>query len=133
MQAEIFTLCDAATISSGKLNILGSFDTIRCEAFPSRHPQCAIACKIRFYDNESGGHRLTFKIIDPDGRDVIPHAEVRIGPFASGRGSETHMNIWYINGFPMDGPGEFFVDLLVDNSLVARCPLYVTKIDSLKA
>ena len=54
MQTEIFTLCDAATLDHGKLNILGSFDTIWARAFPLDHPMCAVACKLRFEMGEDG-------------------------------------------------------------------------------
>src|SRR5439155_356479 len=58
MQAEIFTLCDAATVTGGKLNILGSFDTIGAHTFPCNHPLCAVACKLRFDVGEEGGGEL---------------------------------------------------------------------------
>ncbi len=48
MQTAIFTLCDAATVAGGKLNILGSFDTIGADFFPCNHSLCAVACKLRF-------------------------------------------------------------------------------------
>ena len=38
MRLEIFTLCDAATDSVGKLNILGSFDTLWAREAPVSHP-----------------------------------------------------------------------------------------------
>jgi len=46
MNIETFLLCDAATDSMGKLNILGAFDTIGSPNFPLIHPQCSVAVSI---------------------------------------------------------------------------------------
>src|SRR4029453_14394429 len=71
MQAEIFTLCDAATVAGGKLNILGSFDTIGAHSFPCDHPLCAVACKIRFDAGEEGRHSIEIHFWDPEMRPVL--------------------------------------------------------------
>src|SRR5436309_2186087 len=71
MQTEIFTLCDAATVAGGKLNILGSFDTIGAHSFPCAHPLCAVACKLRFDAGEEGRHSLEIHFCDPDMRPVL--------------------------------------------------------------
>jgi len=42
MDVEIFALCDAATDSGGKLNILGAFDRVSTRQFPAVHPPCAL-------------------------------------------------------------------------------------------
>jgi len=71
MQTEIFALCDAATVAAGKLNILGSFDTIWAQSFPCNHPLCAVACKLRFDVGEEGRHFLEMHFCDPDMRPVL--------------------------------------------------------------
>ena len=52
MNIEVFSLCDAATIEGGKLNMLGAFDTIMAEKVPVVHPQCTIALRLRFNASE---------------------------------------------------------------------------------
>jgi hypothetical protein len=48
MNIEVYSLCDAATNDTGKLNLLGSFDTIRAKDMPVVHPQCSVALRVRF-------------------------------------------------------------------------------------
>ena len=38
MKVEIFALCDAATESQGKLNLLGTFDQLVAGSVPVVHP-----------------------------------------------------------------------------------------------
>ncbi len=53
MQTEIFAFCDAATVTAGKLNILGSFDggypgqQALCAAFRTLHHFAATAALIK--------------------------------------------------------------------------------------
>ena len=127
MQTEIFTIADAATITAGKLSMLGSFDHLGAASFPTRHSSCVVICKLRMDHHDSGRHTVQLRIIDPDGADVIPPAEsvidVNIGIDDSGH----HNHLWHIQGFPLPKPGTFYIDAIVDGSLLARTPLFVTQ------
>jgi hypothetical protein len=48
MTIQVAVLCDAATDYNGKLNLLGTFDTIYAPEMPMQHPQCAVAVRIAF-------------------------------------------------------------------------------------
>ncbi len=125
MNVEIFTLCDAATVSGGKLNILGSFDTIAAVAFPCQHPLCAIAIRIRFDLGEEGDHKFQVHFCDPDMRAVmkpmIQQASVQI----PNERSQTVTHIWNLLGFELKGAGEYYFELKVDRETPCRLPLYV--------
>ncbi len=54
MDIQIAILCDAATDNNGKLNILGTFDTIYSAQLPATHPQCSIALRMTFSKGEEG-------------------------------------------------------------------------------
>ena len=43
MQIQVAVICDAATETYGKLNLLGAFDAIHAQQLPWTHPQCSIA------------------------------------------------------------------------------------------
>ena len=58
MDIQIAALCDAATDSHGKLNILGTFDTINAGQLPAVHPQCSIALRLVFSKMEEGHKEL---------------------------------------------------------------------------
>src|SRR5262245_38204080 len=72
MDIQIAVLCDAATDSNGKLNILGTFDTIYSTQLPVVHPQCSIAIRMTFNKVEEGAHRVRLNFVDEDGKSVWP-------------------------------------------------------------
>ena len=72
MEIESFVLCDAATDYRGKLNILGTFDTINAGELPIIWPHCALALRIRFSKIEEGEHRVQISFMDEDGRSIMP-------------------------------------------------------------
>jgi uncharacterized membrane protein len=72
MDIQIAVLCDAATDSNGKLNILGTFDTIYSTQLPVVHPQCSIAIRMTFNKVEEGSHRVRLNFVDEDGKSVWP-------------------------------------------------------------
>ncbi|OLC27540.1 MAG: hypothetical protein AUH91_02690 [Verrucomicrobia bacterium 13_1_40CM_4_54_4] len=127
VQTEIFTLCDAATVAGGKLNVLGSFDTIGAQSFPCDHPLCAVACKLRFDVGEEGRHWLEMHFCDPDMRPVLKPIrqdfEIRI----PGHQSQTHIHIWQHLGFHLERLGDYYFELKVDGDTKSRIPLYVVQ------
>lgn len=129
MQVEIFTIADAATISGGKLNMLGSFDHLGAPEFPASHSSCVVICKVRFDHQDSGNHLMSLRIIDPDGRDVIPPATAEFNVAVEMDASAHHTHLWHIRGFPLPRPGVFYIDAIVGGSLLARTPLTVTHRD----
>ena len=126
MKIEIFTLCDAATDSGGKLNILGSFDHIWATKTPATHPLCAIAVKIRFSRIEEGNHRLKVTFADTDGKLVLPGLDaplaIRFGPEDSTVAANVVLMIQKIK---LETFGEYTIDLAIDGRHEASIPLYV--------
>ena len=78
MDIQIASLCDAATDSAGKLNILGTFDTINAAQVPAVHPQCSIALRIIFQKIEEGAHKLKLNFVDEDGHLVMPSIDIPV-------------------------------------------------------
>ncbi len=125
MQIEVFTIADAATISGGKLNLLGSFDRLMARQFPAQHHACVVVTKLRLSDDDSGHHELRIRIIDPDGNDVIQPAQARFSPQIEFGQSGHHTHLWHIHGFPIPKAGVFYIDAIVNGRLLARTPLFV--------
>ena len=130
MNTEIFTLCDAATIGGGKLNILGSFDTIWARKFPCDHAMCAVASKMRFDADEEGKHLLEITFSDPDMRPVLDPVrqefEIRMGDQLSA----THAHTQCYLGFHLEQAGDYYFELRVDGQTASRIPLYVRQMAS---
>src|SRR5437868_14037629 len=78
MEIQVAVLCDAAADYNGKLNLLGTFDTIFTKQMPALHPQCSIALRIIFQKIEEGAHKLKMNFVDEDGRFVMPSIDLPI-------------------------------------------------------
>ena len=76
MTIQIAVLCDAATDYHGKLNLLGTFDTIITSQLPAVHPQCSVALRISFSRIEEGSHKIKMNFVDEDGKLVMPSIDM---------------------------------------------------------
>ncbi len=127
MNVQVAVLCDAATDDNGKLNLLGAFDTILTPQLPAVHPQCSIALRITFYQEDEGQHKLRVNFVDADGRSIMPNFPPL--PLQVVLPEETHfvtrnfiVNMQHIK---FDQPGLYSVDVFVDDEQVASIPLFV--------
>ena len=129
MNVEIFTVCEAATDNQGKINILGTFDSIQGSALPVVRPHCAIAARLRFSKSEEGEHLIKINIVDEDGKPAVPPFEtkgdVRFGDIQ--RTSVAVNMILNLQGLKFASFGEYAVDLAVDGRHAASLPLVVSK------
>ncbi len=130
MKVELFVLCDAATEYQGKLNILGTFDSIWAKKIPAVHPHCAIAIRLRFSKIEEGEHKIKINIIDEDGTKVIPplDAVVKVQFTRTPLASVSTNMILNIHGLKVQKFGEYAIDLFIDEKHEASLPLYVNQV-----
>ncbi len=126
MQLEVFSLCDAATVGAGKLNLLGVFDTIWARKMPVVHPQCTVALRVRFYASEGNKHNVSVKLIDVDGKHVVPptNGDIKIQHPKGQRSSSTNL-IFNIQGLKLEKYGEYSIDLAVGGRSVSSLPFFV--------
>ena len=126
MNVEAFVLCDAATDSQGKLNILGAFDTLFVQNLPAVHPHCAVAARLRWERIEGEDHKLAIHIINQDGKGVIPPLEgnIKVG-FPHDETTAVTNIILNLQGLKLESFSEHSVDLVIDSKHEASLPLYV--------
>ena len=126
MNVQVAVLCDAATDSGGKLNILGAFDTIHAAQLPAVHPQCSIALRVTFEGGEEGAHKLQLTFVNDDGQSVFPGMEI---PVQIALPEESHFVtcnfVVNIQQLKFDAPGNYSVDLVLDGKPQASIPLLV--------
>jgi energy-converting hydrogenase Eha subunit A len=129
MNIDIFTLCDAATDSQGKLNILGAFDTIFAQQFPAVHLQCALAMRIRFVPIEVGDHQVVIHIVNQDGVFVLPPIQgtMRVQFKPEDRFATANL-ILGIQALRLEKPGEYAVNLAIDGALSASFPFIAKQV-----
>jgi hypothetical protein len=130
MRVEIFSLCDFASAdASGKLTIVGVFDTIWAREVPATHGLCAIALRIRFDRIEEGLKKLKISFIDWDGNPVMPAMElqiqVQIPPIVQQANVQV---VFLIPQLKLPHFGEYAVDLAVDSRQEASTPLFVRQV-----
>lgn len=126
MNVEVFALCDSATNNQGKLNILGTFDTIMTKQVPLLYPHCALALRLRFNRIEQGEHRLKVQLVDEDGKPLIALFD-RPMPFVASPHSPSNTINLVINiqNLKVEQYGEFSVTLTVDGHHTLSLPLFI--------
>jgi hypothetical protein len=130
MNSEILTLCDAATIDSGgKINILGSFDSINSRQEPIVHANCSIVIKVRFATGEEGTHALRVSFTDPEGNAVMPQLELPvIVQLPVGETTATLQVILIIPQLSLPSFGEYSIDLSMGETPLGSMPLFARRI-----
>jgi hypothetical protein len=126
MNVQVAVLCDAATDSGGKLNVLGAFDTIHARQLPAIHPQCSIALRASFSSAEEGEHKMKLTFVNEDGKPVMPGMDI---PVKIVLPEESHLVtcnfIVNIHQLKFETPGFYSIDISLDNKLQAGIPLFV--------
>jgi len=126
MRTEIFILCDAATEQQGKLNLLGTFDTLYAREVPVVHPACAVAIRLRFSRIEEGNHKVKVTFADADGKLVMPPMNaslaVRFRPEDTTVTANLVLNLLQLR---FERFGEYTIDLAVSGRQEGSIPLYV--------
>ena len=126
MNIQVAVLCDAATEDNGKLNLLGSFDTIYAPQLPAVHPQCAVALRVTFMSGDEGARQIKLNFVNADGRAIMPPIDI---PVAVALPDDVHFLtrnfIVNIQQLKFDEPGLYSVDVRLDGETVASVPLLV--------
>lgn len=126
MQIQLAVLCDAATDYSGKLNLLGTFDTLVTSHLPAVHPQCSIALRLTFQKQEEGKHIIQLNFVDEDGKSVMAPLEMHLDVvvpddtiFLSRNAVITMQNL------KLDKPGLYSVEISMNGAQMTNIPLLV--------
>lgn len=124
METEIFTLADFAQDNQSKLTIVGTFDSIMATNFPTQHPACSIACRLRFAASEKGDHSFRLRLIDTAGKEIIKPVEGNINIGAPPNGQFASVNIVInFNQLQFEKPGRYSFELYIDDEWKTGLPL----------
>jgi len=126
MNIQMAVLCDAAADYGGKLNILGTFDTIVTNHLPAVHPQCSIALRISFNKIEEGAHKVKVNFVDEDGKFVMPSIEMPVEVTMPADANFLVRNfVINIQQLKFDNPGQYSIDIAIDGRQETSIPLQV--------
>lgn len=118
MKLDLGLLADSAHIDPhGKLYILGEFRYITARGLPASHARMALVLRITGARSEviEGKKGLQIKVVDEDGRDVLPPSpEIAIqfddvGPAA--RGQVQSQVVIDLQGFPLEREGAYVFEV----------------------
>ena len=129
MDIQVAVLCDAATDYKGKLNLLGTFNSIFTRDLPANYPQCSIVLRVVFKLVEEGSHKLRINFVDEDGKFVMPSIELPFEVKMPENDSFAYRNfILNIQRLKFEKFGQHAVDIAIDGRQEASIPLEVKQI-----
>ena len=130
MNIQVAVLCDAATDDNGKLNLLGTFDTIYAPQLPAVHPQCAVALRVTFMSGDEGERKLKLNFVNADGRAIMPAIEIPVTVVLPDDSHFVTRNfIVNIQQLKFAEEGLYSVDVRLDDKSQGNIPLSVKLVE----
>ena len=126
MKTKYTFICEAANISQGgNLNVMGIFQNLNSKNFPVNITRIVYVASIEFHRSESGKHHFKVNFIDDDGKLVIPQLDGEI--FIAENNLFANLMLG-IENVSIPQPGNYAIDLVMDNQHLATDNLYVLKV-----
>ena len=130
MTIQVAVLCDAATDYNGKLNLLGTFDTIYAPQMPTQHAQCSIAVRIAFDRIEEGTHTLNLNFVDEDGLPIMKSMQIPVTVVFPADATFISRNLVVnILQLTFSKTGLYSIDLSLDDRPLSSIPLAVKQLE----
>jgi hypothetical protein len=129
MEVTLALLADAANVTeSGKLNVLGAFDTVFSDQFPYQHPQMYCVVRLSAGPAEFGKEKkLEISVVDPDGKVLgMLRGTATVPDPGSGRRASVEIML-RMGNVPFKEPGDYAVVVLVGGEEKWSIPLQVVK------
>ena len=126
MNVHVAVLCDAATDTMGKLNLLGAFDAIFTQQLPLVYPMCSVALRATFDSAEEGARHLRLNFVDADGGPFMPAIDLPFQVALPGDAHSVTQNfIFTIQPLRFEKPGLYSIDISLDGRQVTSISLLI--------
>lgn len=128
MEVNFAFLCDYADLSGSKLAAFGiGIDTIYARNVPALHPLLFAVIGLRFSTVEAGQKQIGIRLIDADGKNVIPPLDGTINVEAPPPGymHRTHRIALALRNMTLPRYGDYSVSWLVSGQEVKQVALKV--------
>ena len=125
MNIEIFTFCDFAQESAGKLTVVGTFDTIIARNFPCVHPQLSVVVRLRFDLWEFGNHTFRIEPRDLEGELGMNSISGGLDVRAGGNTTAVSHLVFSISNLQFKTAGLVNFVLFIDDKEIGYIPLYI--------
>jgi hypothetical protein len=130
MEVNFAFLCDYADQSGGKMTAVGiGFDTIFAAKMPAVHPLFFSVISLKFHSTEVGQKRIGMRLIDADGKNVIPPMDMTLTVAAPPPGFlyRTQRLALAMQGVKFEKYGDYIVSWLVEGQEVKTLDLRVVE------
>lgn len=122
MRIELFTLCEGAFNTDGRLTIVNTFDNIKSDHFPLKYAM-GIALKVFIPKTECKDYEIKLSIVSAD--NTILH-RIKAPIKMSQNNEDIHMALaTNIQGIVFDATGNYHVDVAFDNNILLSHPFNV--------
>jgi len=125
MKLELFTFCDFAQENSGKLTIVGTFDTIVSRDFPCVHPQLSVVIRLRFDLWEFATHQFRIETRDLNGDMLIKPTSGSLNVKGAGNATTVSHLVFTISNIHFKNSGVITFILYINDKEAASIPLYL--------
>lgn len=113
MKIELFTLCEGAFNTDGRLTIVNTFDDIKSDHFPLKYA-LGVALKVFIPKTECKDYELKLSIVSAD--NTILH-EIKAPLKMSQNNEDIHMALaTNIQGIVFNAAGNYHVNVAFDNN-----------------
>jgi len=126
MKIELFTFCDFAQESAGKLTVVGTFDTIVSRNYPCIHPQLYVVIRLRFDLWEFSNHDFRVETRDLNGEMVIKPIHGNVVVKGVGNATAVSHLVFTISNIHFKNPGVVNFILYIDGRELSSIPLYLS-------
>ena len=127
MKVELFSFCDFAQENSGKLTVVGTFDTIISRNFPCVHPQLSVVIRLRFDLWEFSNHSFRIESHDLDGNINLDPINGNVDVQGGGNATAVSHLVFTITNLQFQKSGILNFILFIDYKEVMSIPLYIRK------
>jgi len=127
MKVELFSFCDFAQENSGKLTVVGTFDTIISRNFPCVHPQLSVVIRLRFDLWEFSNHSFRIESHDLDGNINLEPINGNVDVQGGGNATAVSHLVFTITNLHFQKNGILNFILFIDDKEVMSIPLYIRK------
>jgi hypothetical protein len=132
MQLSMLLMADYATVDAGgKLNILGSFDSLSAQQFPVKHPLMHLVMRFQPELGEYGDTRkLRIVLVDEDGQELFQvSGDFQIPALQKGQVAPALPIIFGIRDLEFPRPGRYEFRIFVDKEQKDFITLSVSQIE----
>lgn len=126
MHLAFALFADAANLSQeGKLNIMGVFDALHVEHFPTLHPRTSFVVQFKGDGSDVGSHQLQIQWMSPSGTELwSSDGDLTFGQPAT-ESAEVGFPLLVQLDLPLDSAGSYRMRVTLDQVVMAEVPVHV--------